>query len=221
MLNHSIDHSSESHVSRERSERFSLRNGKALAALAANGPSARLRASLLLLLVTIVAATGCASGRLGAPAGEVVRYMARPPVRTVPAPADGSYALFGDPNAPPLFVFDLTAGQPVGFRKGEMGNLYAVAGEQPPFPLNGGERYSWKRQADAGPSSTGSAGGGSAGGGSVQRVDRGAQAQVALDAAERDYAAEQVRLDASRRRLDAARANLKAAGGSEPAGGVE
>ena len=171
-----------------------------------------------ILVACSLGIAGCASGRLGAPAGEVVRYMARPPVRTVPAPADGAYALFGDPNAPPLFVFDLTAGQLVGFRKGDQGNLYAVAGEQPPFPLNGGERYSWKRQADAGPSNTGSAGGGS-GGGSVQRVDRGAQAQVALDAAERDYAAEQVRLDASRRRLDAARANLKAAGGS--AGGSE
>ena len=170
----------------------------------------RLTAPILIALGLLL--TGCTSGRLGAPAGEVVRYMARPPVSVVPAPATGAYALYGDPNQPPLFIFDLSAGQSVGFRKGNEGMLYGVAGEQPPFPLNGGQRYSWKRQAAAGSASAGSNNLGAP----VQTVDRKAQAQIALDAAKRNYAEAQVQVDASRRRLEAAQANLSAADKARP-----
>ena len=165
--------------------------------------------SRCVVLLAALSVAGCTSGRLGAPAGEVVRYMARPPASTVPAPADGTYALFQNPDKPPLFVFDLRAGQPVGFRRGEEGGLDAVVGDQPPFPLDNGSRYSWKRQVAANSSAADSAGG------SVQTVDRAAQAKVALDAAERDMARSQLRYDAATRRLESARQNLAAATSQE------
>ena len=140
----------------------------------------------------LLAVSGCSALR---PKGEVARYMARPPVSATDAPAAGAYALYQDPDDPPLYVVDLAAGDRVGFERrddGDARSVYAVAGDEPPIPLDSGRRYSWKRQpADPGD-------------GAASSPAARAQADAALDAARRDYDRSERDLAAARRRLDSA-----------------
>ena len=167
----------------------------------ASSRSSWLRGCIVPAALALATTAGCSSLR---PRGEVVRYMARPPASAVAAPSGGAYALYQDPDDPPLYIVDLGAGDRVGFERVETGgggrDLYAVAGGEGAIPLEGGKRYSWRRQASAGGAGTPAEGAADP----AASAEARAQADAALDAARRDFDRAERDLAAAKRRLESA-----------------
>lgn len=148
----------------------------------------------LVLGCLVLIAGGCR------PKGEVVRYMARPPAVTRPAPQDGTYLLYPGVNKPPVLAEELKAGEPVGFAYEDTAygrRIMAVAGDRTRIPLASGERYQWmleSGEADA-PKTV-----------AVANDRRLEIAERAFQQAEDDLKSAQANYDAAKRRLDEARA---------------
>lgn len=145
--------------------------------------------TLAFLLFLAAITVGCR------PKGEVVRYMARPPAITRPAPQDGTYLLYPGVDQPPVMAEPLSAGEPVGFEYENTAygrRIVAVAGERTRIPLASGERYAWKLESaeEGAPRNSAAAN------------DRRRQiAERAFRQAEEDLAAAQANFEAARHRL--------------------
>lgn len=153
------------------------------------------RPTILAFLLFLAATTvGCR------PKGEVVRYMARPPAVTRPAPQDGTYLLYPGVDQPPVMAEPLRAGEPVGFEYEDTAygrRIMAVAGDRTRIPLASGERYAWKLESaeEGAPRTTAAAN------------DRRRQiAERAFKQAGEDLAAAQANFEAAKRRLEQAEA---------------
>lgn len=148
-------------------------------------------------LLCVVMLAGCR------PAGEVVRYMARPPASIRPVPADGVYLLYPGTDDPAVLVEDLKAGEPIGFTFVDSPagrKLYAVAGDDRSFLLDRGERYAWMQQAKMKKSQTDSADLSTAGAQRQRAAERGLKAaQEQFDAAEKNLAAAKRRVEESKK----------------------
>lgn len=103
-----------------------------------------IRYAIMPILIA-AAAAGCR------PAGEVVRYMGRPPAVVRTAPEDGTYMLFPGIDDPAILVEELRVGDPIGFRLVESPQggkvLVAVVGDDQTMRLDRGERYAWMLQS--------------------------------------------------------------------------
>jgi hypothetical protein len=96
----------------------------------------------VVLLGGVLALAGC--GAVGG-GKTVVKYdEGSTPIETK-APQQGSYALYSTTDYNPQIVVTLSEGDNVGFRKGEGGQLIAVAGSRE-IPLQSNKTYYWKRQ---------------------------------------------------------------------------
>ena len=98
--------------------------------------------SSVALLGGLLALSGC--GAVGG-GKTVVKYdEGTTPIETK-APAQGSYALYSTTDYNPEIVVTLNEGDNVGFRKGDNGQLIAIAGNRE-VPLQSNKTYYWKRQ---------------------------------------------------------------------------
>jgi hypothetical protein len=150
----------------------------------------------IILTLAVAALIGCR------PKGEIVRYMARPPVTVSRAPSDGTYMLYPGVDDPPILVEDLQAGDPIGFtlEKTPAGaRLFAVAGNDRSFSLERGERYAWMLQQKLDSRAVGGNARGPAG--HAQRLEA---AQRAYEAAEQQLKTAQENFQAAQRRLEQA-----------------
>lgn len=147
---------------------------------------------LILLVLLALVTVGCR------PKGEVVRYMARPPVTVAKAPQDGTYLLYPGIDDPPILVEDLRAGDPIGFameRTPAGVRLFAVAGEDRSFNLERGERYAWMLQQAM----------------DQRPVSAGRMAEQRLEAARRAYEAAEQQLKTAQQNFESARRRLEQA----------
>jgi hypothetical protein len=98
--------------------------------------------SVCALLLGLGLTAGC--GAMGG-GKTVVRYdESSPPIETK-APAQGSYALYSTMDTTPRVRVTLGEGDKIGFRKGDNGQLIAIAGSRE-VPLSNNATYYWKKE---------------------------------------------------------------------------
>jgi hypothetical protein len=93
-------------------------------------------APVLLLL------TSCA---VFAPGRTVVKYEPDVDPVVTGAPESGQYALYSRADAAPKTTVFLEQGEEIGFRRGERGEVVAIAGGRE-IPLDADRNYYWHRQ---------------------------------------------------------------------------
>jgi hypothetical protein len=97
-----------------------------------------------LTVALFLSATGC-----GLQKGEtLVKYERGKSPRMAKALVDGTYALYSSTDATPKVKFYVRKGEEVGFRQSDDGGVIAIAGDNPPQPIEGklAPNHYWKQQ---------------------------------------------------------------------------